>query len=214
MTLFSLNAGEAIPGLHVVGINGRLGANQTPSRRGEVLADVNNRLAFVRVQPEGLSVEVMARPISEDVWSTTGTRIDPPWPARFGFTVVIVGERETLCAHRMVPQVAGVSDFLHWLGTGAERSDELCCARVDSLVAWYCSNEQAQGLFACMAEQARREVLERELAGDLPGLASASFWLQRAARDDSDLTLAIAGLRRANDPRWKMMRDAFLPGFV
>lgn len=211
-------ADGSIVDLRVVGFNGRLGANQTPARRGPVFADASNRLVAIRESspaPDGftLTVEVTDRPIPEDVWSTTGTRLDPPWPARLGNVVVIVGERETLHARSMARQsraadVAGVREFLHWLVLDVERSDELCCARVGELVAWYCTPEQSRGLWACVAEEARTEVQRCVQRGDLPGLAGASFWLQRAALADSDIALAIAGLRHAEDSRWEAMRDA------
>jgi hypothetical protein len=211
-------ADGSIPDLRVVGFNGRLGANQTPARRGPVLADANNRLALIRESspaPDGfvLKAEVTARPIPDDVWNSTGTRFDPSWPAWLGNVVVIVGEREILRAPGMAQQasatsVVGVRDFLRWLALDVERSDELRCARVGELVAWYCTPEQARGLWVCVAEQARLEVKRCAQRGDLPGLATASFWLQRAALGDPDIALAIAGLRHAKDFRWEAMMDA------
>jgi hypothetical protein len=211
-------ADGSIADLYVVGFNGRLRANQTPARRGPVLADANNRLVLVRESspgPDGfkVKVEVTARPIPEDVWGATGTRFNPPWPARLGNVVVIVGERESLCAPGMAQQacateVPGVRDFLRWLVMDVERSDELCCARVGELVGWYCTPEQARGLWVCVAAQARIDVNRCAQRGDLAGLATASFWLQRSALGDSDIALAIAGLRHAKEPRWEAMRDA------
>jgi hypothetical protein len=214
-------ADGSISKLRVVGFNGRLGANQTPARRGPVFADPNNHLVLVRESSPSadgadgfmLTVEVAARPIPDEVWNTTGTRFNPPWPARLGNVVVIVGERETQRAPGMAQQacatdVAGVRDFLRWLVRGAEHSDVLCCARVGELTAWYCTPEQARGLWICIAEQARADVMRCAQRGDLPGLAFASFWLQRAALGDADIALAIAGLRQAEDPRWEAMRDA------
>lgn len=214
-------ADGSIPDLRVVGFNGQLGANQTPARRGPVLADANNRLVFVRESSpitdggDGfiVTVEVTARPIPEDVWSTTGTRFNPAWPARQRNVVVIVGERETQRALGMAQQacsaeVAGVREFLRWLVRGEGHSDMLCCARVGDLTAWYCTPAQADGLWVCVAEQARADVKRYAQRGDLPRLASASFWLQRAALGDDDIALAIAGLRQAKEPRWEAMRDA------
>lgn len=216
---FTTGLDGVLDGLRVVGFNGRLGSNQTPARSGPVLADARGHLAFVReASPHDdgftVTVEITERPIPARVWEDTGTRIDPPWEARLGHMVVIVGDRELECAFALANEpnarVDGVRDFLRWLPkTDVARSDELRCVRVDGLVAWYCDRPQADALWQCIAAQARREVERHASSGRIEGLTGVSFWLQRAARGDDDIALASAGLRRANDPRAALLCDLY-----
>ena len=64
---------------------------------------------------------------------------------------------------------------------------------------------------ALIAEHVRSEVFEAARARDMPRLVSKSFWLSRAAVDDDDLLLAVAGLRQAGSTHWELVLDAGLP---
>lgn len=212
-----------IPGLRVVGYHGRLGTDQTPARRAPVHADAENRLADIiearrasskrsHKAERGVTVQIMSRPIPDDVWTSTGTRIGP-WPAQLGDVVVILGEREVRHASALTAQtVEGepgrVPAFLRWLVTSERRCDQLQCERVGDLVAWYCGPEEASALWKRLAQLAREEVVRSARRGDDAELKKASFWLSRAAVGDPDIYLAAAGLRRASYRHWKALLDA------
>ena len=212
-----------IPELRVVGYHGRLGADQTPAKRAPVYADATNRLVDVDERPASAKkgskgertviVKIMPRPIPEEVWMSTGTRIDPPWPARLGDVVVILGDRETRHARALAEtsvkdEPEHVSAFLTWLATGKSRSEGLRCERIDDLVAWCCAPDEASALWQRLATLARAEVIRCARQADEAALKKASFWLSRAAAEDEDMYLAAAGLKRASYRHWKALLDA------
>ncbi|MEP7124144.1 MAG: hypothetical protein ABJE95_24670 [Byssovorax sp.] len=213
-----------VPDLRVVGYHGRLGADQTPAKRAPVYADVENRLVdIVAVRPASTKksvkgertvlAKVMPRPIPEDVWTSTGTRIAHPWPARLDDVVVILGPREThhasaLAATFVKDEPAQVSAFLAWLATGEPRLERLRCEHIGDLVAWCCVPDEARALWQRLATLARDEVLRSARQVDQAELKKASFWLSRAAAGDEDMYLAAAGLRQASYPHWKALLDA------
>jgi hypothetical protein len=215
-----------IPDLRVVGYHGRLGADQTPAKRAPVYVDLENRLVDlgdpVEARPASakkgskgrtVTVKVMPRAIPEEVWTSTGTRIEPPWPARLGDVMVILGTRETqhagaLAATSVKDEPERVSAFLTWLVTGKPRSEQLRCERLGELVAWCCAPEEAAALWQRLATLARKEMLQRAGQFDDVELKKASFWLSRAATGDEDMYLAAAGLKRASYPHWKALLDA------
>lgn len=210
-----------IPGLQVVGFHGRLGADQTPARRGPVFADDGGR--HVRVieakrSPGGtceVTVEVGTKPISDHVWSTTGTRIDPPWPARLDEIIGVIGPRELelIESTPILPphQPSELAEFVHWIGTHTPRSDRLRCTCLGVMVAWSTSVPTFAGLQALIAEHVRPQVFTAARGRDMQRLISKSFWLSRAAVDDEDLLLAVAGLRQAGSRHWELVLDAGLP---
>lgn len=215
------DADGVVSGLSVVGFHGRLGENQTPARRGPVFADAKGRLVtIVEASPEDgsafhLTVEVAPRKIDEAIWSSTGTRIDPPWPARLGSIVVIVGSREAQRARELIEIGASmppdeperVAEFATWLSTDTQRSDGLYCMRVGDLVAWYCTRDEARALWRRIAALAKRDVIDAA-ARNSSMLERASLWLSRAAFDESDMYLAVAGARRADYRHWQALLDA------
>jgi hypothetical protein len=217
---FHSAADGTIPGLTVVGIHGRFDDNQTPARATPVLADSQGRhVVILEANPAGgqryrLSVEVARRKIDEDVWSTTGTRMVPPWPVRLGNIVAVLGGRERPRARELagLPGHEGESpevlEFLNWLSTDAAYSQELCCARVDDLFTWYCTREQARSLWLRIAAIAKRDMIEAAAHNQPALLQRASLWLSRAAGDEADMFLAVAGARRAEYRHWKALLDA------
>jgi hypothetical protein len=213
-------ADGTISSLEVVGFHGRLGVDQTPARRAPVYADSKGHLVrILEASPYGtegkhtLRIEVGSKQISEQTWASTGTRVSPPWPAKLGDHVVIVGDREINLAAELVARINAdtpkrVAAFLRWIITATDRSEELRCARVDGVVAWYTNADEIRGLYSQIAVSVRGEVVRCAQRGELRELASKSFWLSRAAVDDSDMFLAVAGLRHAGSPHWKMVLDA------
>jgi hypothetical protein len=211
-----------VSGLSVVGFHGRLGENQTPARRAPVLADAKGRLAtIIEASPDDgargfrLTVEVAPRKIDAGIWSSTGTRIDPPWPTRLGNIVVIVGGREMQRARELAEIGEGVptdepervAAFARWLCTDTRRSDDLCCMRVDDLLAWYCTRDEARALWRRIAIVAKRDVIDAAMRNPSM-LERTSLWLSRAAVDDADMFLAVAGVRRAGYRHWQALLDA------
>lgn len=215
-----------VPDLRVVGYHGRLGADQTPAKRAPVYADVKNRLVDLGFPVEAppasakkankgrtVTVKILPRPIPEEVWTSTGTRIEPSWPARLKDVVVILGPRETqhasaLAATFVKDEPEHVLAFFKWLVTGQPRSEPLRCERLGDLVAWCCAPEEASALWQRLAPLARKEVLQRAGQSDDAELKKASFWLSRAATGDEDMYLAAAGLKRASYRHWKALLDA------
>lgn len=220
MKQFHSAADGTIAGLRVVGIHGRFGDNQTPARATPVMADSQGRHVVIREanpakdQRYRLSVEVSRRKIDDDVWSTTGTRIEPPWRARLGNIVAVLGGRERPRARELagLPGHEGESPeviaFLNWLSTDAAYSEELCCARVEDLFTWYCTREQARSLWLRIAEIAKRDMWQAAVRNQPALLQRASLWLSRAAGDEADMFLAVAGARRAEYRHWKALLDA------
>lgn len=205
-----------IPELRVVGFHGQLGIDQTPALRAPVFADMGRLARVVEASPDGasgylLTVDVASKPISEEVWSTTGTRIDPPWPAQLGDVVVIIGRRESEVIDALLADSATppkVANFLRWIGTNIDRSDQLRCTRVGELVAWYTSVSAIKALRRLIADQVRTQVIDAARQGDMTRLMSKSFWLSRAAVEVDDLVLAVAGLRQAESPYWELVLDS------
>jgi hypothetical protein len=209
--------------LRVVGYHGRLGADQTPARRGAVCVDAKDRLVEileVRAAPlkKGASggrevvIEVASRPPSEDAFARTGTRVGP-WPARLDHFVVILGEHERRYAGALGETVVAsepgrVRSFLAWFAGCEPQAGALACMRVGELCAWYCSADEAFALWQRLAPVAREEVLRAARQGDNDALRTASLWLSRAAFTDADMVLAVAGLRRTAYPYWKAFLDA------
>jgi hypothetical protein len=212
--------GGMIPGLHVVGIQGRFDDNQTPALGAPVLADSQGRRVTIReANPAGdlgyrLSVDVAGVKIDDEVWSNTSTRIDPAWPARLGNIVAIVGSRELSRARELAQldaapgESADVVAVLNWLSTDALHSEELGCARIDGLVAWYCTRDQARSLWRRIAVVARRNVVEAAGRNQAALLEHASLWLSRAAGDEGDMYFAVAGARRGKYRHWQALLDA------
>lgn len=208
----------AIPGLQVVGFHGQLGTDQTPACCAPVLADdLGRHVRILESSPVEssstytLTIEIGSKPIPEGVWSTTGTRIQPSWPAKLGDIVTIIGTREFGLVDALVKRADGeVRDFLRWLQTDTDRSEKLRCVRIGELVAWYTKRSTSVVLRQAIAEQVRGQVFHAARASDAVTLLSKSFWLSRAAVDDDDLLLATAGLRHAGSPHWKLVLDAGL----
>lgn len=223
MTVETLLAGpdETIPGLWVVGFHGRLGFDQTPTHCAPVFADDAVRLVrILEAKPNDdgsceVRVEIGSRPISDYVWSTTGTRIDPPWPARLGEVIGVIGPRELELIEsgsiRPPEQPGELDEFFRWVGTHTGRSDRLRCARVGEMIAWSTRAPVFDGLQAVIAEHVRTQVFTAARGRDMQRLISKSFWLSRAAVDDEDLLLAVAGLRQAGSRHWELVLDAGLP---
>jgi hypothetical protein len=215
------DAGGMIAGLHVVGIQGRFDDNQTPALGAPVLADSQGRRVAIReANPSGdqegyrLSVDVARRKIDDEAWSNTATRIHPAWPARLGNIVAVVGDRESSRCRELAQleaapgESADVVAFLNWLSTDALRSEELGCACIDGLAAWYCTRAQARSLWRRIAAIAKRDVLEAAASNQSALLERASLWLSRAAGDEADMYLAVAGVRRAGYRHWQALLDA------
>jgi hypothetical protein len=206
-----------LPGVQIVGFHGKVGAEQTPARRGPVLADAEGRLLRVlrdRVSASGrreLLIETEREPLPPDELPGDGTRLSPV-PARLGDYVAIVGEREqsrcdrlTLRAGRDEPP--RVARFVSWLRGDEACSVELTCERVGEVVAWCCAPEEAFALWRRIQAVAEEELF-RALQDDKYALIAASFWLSRAKVTDQDIYLAAAGLKRAGSPHWRSMLRA------
>lgn len=215
------SADGTIPGLRVVGYHGRLGSSQTPARRAPVYAADDGRPVRIRGSEPGpdegysLKLEYGERPIPDDVWATTGTRIEPPWPATLAAPLMLIlGERELRVVHELLrydghdPEQAGVTRFLRWVETETPRSDTLRCVRVGELLAWNCTRALADALCARVAIVARRQVMDAAHEHQRLELRRASFWLSRAKVRDEDVFLAAAGLRRAGFEQWEDLLHA------
>ncbi len=220
MTMQTMHASAdgIIDGLRAIGFHGQLGIDQTPARRAPVLADADGKLArILSCDPEdgdeggyALEVEIAARPIDEEVWSSTGTRIDPPWPATLGAVVAIIGRREIDLVDELL---AGAENreakrSLHWVKTDVARSHDLRCCRVGDLIAWYGDVSTITALQRLIAEQVRGRVIENARNDDSKALLQSSFWLSRAAVEEEDMILAVAGLRLAGSPHWEVVLGA------
>ncbi|XXT21889.1 hypothetical protein WME94_10045 [Sorangium sp. So ce429] len=212
---------RVLPGLRAIGHHGKVEQDQTPARREAVLADAKGRLVeCAEVRPRRkrkstsddlreVGVNVIGNLTAEGTLPGIGTPIGP-WPARLDDAVMIIGERELTRLDRIARGSLGgepsrVAALLRWLGEGALRSDELTCNRVAGLVTWYCSEEEAIGLWRRIQPVARQDLQTATRRGDPHELRDASFWLSRAALADEDIYLAVAGLRRAGYPHWEVV---------
>lgn len=150
MTIKTLKINEdgLVPELQIIGYAGRLGSNQAPAYCSHVIADRNNHRVWIQEQVgQELTVEVWIRPTHPCDWGSTGTRIDPPWAFRCGFWTMILSDREiAICGDIL-------SGVLH--------------SRDGEITAWYCSPEKRAEIWACVAEQARKEVLSHTRPKDL-----------------------------------------------
>src|SRR5687768_16497877 len=108
-----LSPRDEVPGVQVIGFHGEVDAAHTPARRAPILADGEGWLVRlvasrdesgegssdarqVRVQFERGSLQVEAKGPLPGV----GTRVGP-WPARLGYTVVLLGQTELRAAARL-----------------------------------------------------------------------------------------------------------------
>ncbi|MDI1430891.1 hypothetical protein [Polyangium sorediatum] len=205
-----------LPGIRVVGFHGKVGTEQTPARRGPVLADEHGRLVRVlegERSPREVLVEIDAEPLPEGELPGIGTRLSSV-PALFGDRVVIVGDRERRSSWRLTPQTSETStpcveEFVAWLGGTEPRSERLRCERVDDVVAWVCSPDEAFALWKRI-EAVAEEELVRALGRDKQSLVNASFWLSRASVAERSMYLAAAGLSRAGSPHVEALLRAGL----
>lgn len=207
----------ALPDIQVVGFHGQVGADQTPARRGSVLADAEGRLVrILEVRPAGAGrrevlLEIDAEPLPAGELPGVGTRL-APLPARLGDYVVVVGERERarraeLARRAGADEPQRVGPVVRWLGGNEARSEELGCERLGDTVAWYCTPDEAFALWRRIQAVAE-EAFYRALEQDKHTLIAASYWLSRAKVTDQDIYLAAAGLRRAGSPHWQTMLRA------
>lgn len=213
-------ADGTIPGLRVVGYHGRLGPNQTPARRPPVYADDEGMPGRIRASEPGpsgtfsLTIEFDTKAIPEDVWATTGTRIEPAWTATLAAPLILIlGPRELRVVHELrklggEPEQPALDEILAWVETETLRSDTLRCVRIGELLAWNCTRALADALAARIATIARRQVTDAAREGQRHELRGASFWLSRAAVCDADVFLAAAGLRRAGFEQWEELVHA------
>jgi len=214
------DANGLLPDLHVVGIHGRFGEGQTPARGAPVLADTDGHQVAVRAaDPLGgrrfrVLVERARTKLDEDVWATTGTPIQPPWPARLGYIFAVLSDSEIRRASELLSLARASGDapelrgFCEWLTTATPRSDRLAAARVDRIATWYCSPEHARQLWTKIASVAKQDIVDAVDRDDLVALEHASLWLSRAATDDAQIYLAVAGAREAGYRHWKALLDA------
>jgi hypothetical protein len=149
-----------------------------------------------------------------ELWRTglrpgSATRLESPWPARWGHIVVVLGKDEQAHASALAtiePRVENprLNELVHWL-EGAASAPPLA-QRLGELVAWYCSPAQAFALYQRVARVAEKEMIRAANAGENGALYRASWWLTRAALDDTGRFLAAVGLERG-DPG---MAEAYL----
>lgn len=221
--LLRVGADGLLPGLCVIGHHGRLGQDQTPARRGAVLADAAGHIVDPRETrpartrkgaPTGkreVALERIGRVGPDGELPGIGTRIGP-WPARLDHYVVLLGERELRCVDRIAraeaarSEPARVREVLRWLAGSEARSDQLTCERLGGLIAWYCSEDEAFALWTQIQPVAREDLFAVRRSGNQE-IINAAYWLTRAAMSDADIYLAVAAMRGAGYSHWRTVLE-------
>jgi hypothetical protein len=222
----TLSPRDPVPGIQFIGFHGEVDAAHTPARRAALLADEDGwlvRLAAssdapgegsgngrqVRVQIERGALQVKA----EGPLPGVGTRLGP-WPARLGYTVVLLGKTELSAAARLAAHApadeAAATRFIHWLAQGRPEPVLELTAQLEGLVAWYCPEEEAHTLWLAILREARLATFHAFAGGPSQSLEEAAWWLSRAALSDDDLYLAAACLKHAGSPHAEAMLQAML----
>lgn len=220
-----VGADRLLPGLQVIAHHGELEPDQTPARRGAVLADAAGRIIHIGearpVRPKDgmpapeyeVSPEVVGSLDPGGGLPGIGTRIGP-WPARLGDYVVTIGRRELRCVGRMQRQqpVSGeparVQDFLRWTVGTEMRSEPLTCERIDEHIAWYCSENEAFALWKRIQPVALEELRYAVNRRGEQEIIDVAYWLTRAALSDEDIYLAVAAMRLAGYQHWRALLEA------
>jgi hypothetical protein len=210
--------GERLEGVQVIGFHGGVAPEHTPGQREPVLANSQGRLVGIeRVEysPAG--------PPQQSVWTRTGelwrtgllpghaTLLESPWPAYWGHIVMVLGQDEQAHASSLAtiePRVENprVNELVRWLSEPANAPPPPLTQRLGELVAWYCSPAQAFALYQRIARVAEKEMIRAANAGEDGAVYRASWWLTRAALDDTGRYLAAVGLEHS-DPG---MAEAYL----
>jgi len=217
--LLRVGADGLLPGLRVIGHHGRPGQDQTPARRGAVLADAAGHIVDPRETrparttkgaPTGereVVLERIGRVRPDSELPGIGTRIGP-WPARLDHYVVILGDRELRRVDRIAraeaarSEPARMHEVLRWLAGSQARSEQLTCERLGGLIAWYCSEDEAFALWTRIQPVAREDLFAVRRSGNQE-IINAAYWLTRAAMNDANIYLAVAAMRRAGCTDWR-----------
>jgi hypothetical protein len=189
-----------------------------------VLADEQG--ALVRLVPEertrhaerdgafALRVETGGQVGAKEALPGHGTRLEP-WPARFGYTVVFVGDAERKAAASMRDHLPGsaperVVELISWLERDCPSPVPEGTWHLGRLVAWYCPEVEAHALWMSILEEAKRALFRAVAEERSSAVLEASWWLSRAAFTEEDLYLAAAGLKRAGSSHAEAMLRAML----
>ena len=217
---FNIGSNGLIEGLHVIGFHGEVDLAQTPARREPLFVDEEGRLVGLDSLEQNTTE---AAPSVRAIWGRVGQRIEGPLPgigtkldelgaAYWTHIAVILGETELRHAKELAVASFGlgvprVYEFLTWLGDPtASFATEVNRKRYGDGAVWYCSPEESFTLYRCISRIAEQRMLRASNEKDERALYQASWWLARAAIDDSDRYIAAVGLERSE----RRMADAYL----
>ncbi|MBZ4415299.1 hypothetical protein [Myxococcus sp. RHSTA-1-4] len=214
-----------IPGVQVVGFHGEVDAGDTPARRAAILVDAEGWL--VRILPfsdaperepgeeRPARIRLERGPLRVDAEGPlpgVGTRLGP-WPARLGYTVVLLGQTELRAAARLAAHApadeSGPTRLIQWLAQGRPAPAPEWTAQLNGLVAWYCPEREAHALWLSILREARLAALQ-SFGGSPQLLEEAAWWLSRTALSDDDLYLSAACLKHAGSPHAEAMLQAMM----
>lgn len=216
---FEVHEGR-IQGLRVIGFHGEVDASQTPARREPLFADAEGRIVGLE---EGARVEAGTQSVRA-VWGQVARRgrdgalpglatpLEQSDEAHWEHLIVVLGKSELrhlkhLMAAKTDDRAPRVDALLAWLTDPENQaSTELRAQRVGEAVAWYCSPVEAFVLYQRISRVAEEEMMRASLARDDQALYQASWWLGRAAMEDSDRYIAAVGLELGD----RRMAEAYL----
>jgi hypothetical protein len=199
---------EQMPSVvRVVGFAGAVDASRMPAHRGAILVDAQGHQVTEHRSDSGTWRFVSTDGLLEepDDHHNRWTRLPRPWPADAGHVLVFAGREETAAARD--PRTEARSSFARAL---AGQTSARFVRLADDLACMYLSREERDRYLDWVAEAARARVFALVASGSLDAVARAAFWLQRAARADEDLALAVAALLQAGDQRAEVVLRAVL----
>ena len=179
----------------VIGLPGKTFDNTTPSVRAAILAQ-DGCLVFGNSKAD--------RPTPDEVWDDHGTKLDPPITPKDDHVFVTIGRYERESSHE-IRRLFLHESFWSFFDSPLDFDLDLMAWKKGTFIHWYTTPENIKALMEAVASVARSKLTQAMATGS-DDLIKLSFWLQRAARSDDDIQLAMAGLKQAGDERHELLR--------
>lgn len=201
-----IEADGHIEGLSVVGFAGYIGPNNTPARRGLVLADEDGEIVHIR------RMDLSKREVVCSAWS--GVRVHdireqvmalhPPCRFYANQVALVVGPREYGRARQLGVVTSTDSDrlraFVRAISSGEPPFVEpvIQCQDNEKIAVWLCSPEEASEIMR-RAHVMVREIVVNAWKGPSSVVYDAAWWLSRTCESWEEIAEAAFALLYAGN---------------